>query len=429
MLTITRRSVADRWFLPIIAGFAILIPLVVSTTGKDSFRLPKEIMFRAEVIVLIGLCTIFAYLRQLHFSLNRSEVAPILALSVVSWGAVATLYSTNIRLSLGALSWLIGWTIIFIVTMAVSHRRTNIFLVYACLIPAVLNSIVVLFQETSTWNPFFSTQLTEHVFHSGMIGNPNDVGTFLVGPIIASFALVVAEPRHRLLHCATTSVLLVAAGANHTLTALIAISIGVICLIFVLARKWTLLAVASVAAVVLLTVRFYPPLYHRYQLTKTWASSGLYDSILSGRILPFFTSSRMFLDHPLTGVGPGCFKWQYFPYKMRIISEFGPSITRSNAASINFGEVHNDHLQILAESGFPGYLLFIGALAYIASGSFTSFDSSRPESVFSRVASFPLAVGFAVVALGQFPLELAAPTAANVYLFALCASWRSAEPS
>ena len=74
--------------------------------------------------------------------------------------------------------------------------------------------------------------------------------------------------------------------------------------------------------------------------------------------------------------------------------------------------------------------LTVGALIAIGSASFKARSSeATPEAEFSKVVSFPLAIAFAVIALGQFPLELAAATAVYVYLFALCGAWgRMAAP-
>ncbi len=42
-----------RWLTPIIAAGALLIPLVMSLSGEDALRYPKELALRAEVILVI----------------------------------------------------------------------------------------------------------------------------------------------------------------------------------------------------------------------------------------------------------------------------------------------------------------------------------------------------------------------------------------
>ncbi|MGH9421489.1 MAG: hypothetical protein ACRD3J_16040, partial [Thermoanaerobaculia bacterium] len=43
----------SRWLTTIIAAGALLIPLVISLSGEDAFRFPKELALRAEVILII----------------------------------------------------------------------------------------------------------------------------------------------------------------------------------------------------------------------------------------------------------------------------------------------------------------------------------------------------------------------------------------
>jgi hypothetical protein len=97
-----------------------------------------------------------------------------------------------------------------------------------------------------------------------------------------------------------------------------------------------------------------------------------------------------------------------------------------------FAQVHNDHLQVLAETGLPGYLLFLGALVLLAAITFrlpSVPDISDPRVRFARLFAFPAALTFAVLTLAQFPLQLTAPTVADLYLAALCFSWTAPSAS
>jgi amino acid transporter len=83
----------------------------------------------------------------------------------------------------------------------------------------------------------------------------------------------------------------------------------------------------------------------------------------------------------------------------------------------NFGEAHNDHLQTLAVAGLPGYALFIVALVVLGRRSLRR-DHDEPRT-FASVAALPVVVAFAVVALAQFPLSLAAPMSVALHYAAL----------
>src|SRR5204863_8064108 len=135
----------------------------------------------------------------------------------------------------------------------------------------------------------------------------------------------------------------------------------------------------------------------------------------SARLPAFIACWRMFRDHPLIGVGPGCFAWWYMPYKQQLNYE-NPDMFR---VPENFGQAHSDHLQILATTGLPGYLIFVAALALLAWRG-VRVTGERWPSRFAHIAAPALAASAAVLTIAQFPLELAAPTCVALHLIACC---------
>ena len=132
----------------------------------------------------------------------------------------------------------------------------------------------------------------------------------------------------------------------------------------------------------------------------------------------------MFRDRPLTGVGPGCFAWQYMPYKVRAELAY-PPLRTAFLRGTNFGEVHNDHLQLLAEEGAVAYGLSLAALVILSAISLRrrQRDTTDARYEFARLLALPLAVTFFVLALGQFPLELTAVISQFLFFAALCVGW------
>ena len=94
-----------------------------------------------------------------------------------------------------------------------------------------------------------------------------------------------------------------------------------------------------------------------------------------------------------------------------------------------FAQVHNDHLQVLAETGLPGSLLFLGALVLLSAISFRAPATPDERVRFARLLAFPAALTFAVLALAQFPMQLTSPMVADVYLAALCFTWTGSGAS
>jgi O-antigen ligase len=128
----------------------------------------------------------------------------------------------------------------------------------------------------------------------------------------------------------------------------------------------------------------------------------------------------MFRERPLLGVGPGNYEARYMRYKLAVDERFPQWIRPMNA---NFGEAHNDHVQLLAEAGLPGYLLYLGALASVASISFRRRRAQSQRAEFARIFALPAVVGFSVVGLAQFPLYLTVVTSAAIFASALAHVW------
>src|SRR5581483_3349869 len=213
------------------------------------------------------------------------------------------LFATNRAVSSQAFAWIAGWTLISVVNYLLARSR-GIHAVDIAIIPALINAVVVLLQEAAIWNPFFPTH-SEHEFHSGLVGNPDDIGMFLVLPTLATCGLVFVGRSRRVLHAAAAVLLLASAVANHTLTALIALAAGLLAMIFIVSKKAAIVATAVAVLTTIALVRYAPPFRQRYELGKVWVATRNYDTLLSGRMLPYLAASSMFLDHPIVGVGPG----------------------------------------------------------------------------------------------------------------------------
>ncbi len=130
----------------------------------------------------------------------------------------------------------------------------------------------------------------------------------------------------------------------------------------------------------------------------------------------------MFRDHPLLGVGPGCFRYHFMTYRIALGTRYPAEWMRG--FPMNWGAVHNDHLQVAAELGAPGSLLFLAALVLLLR---RAPAESAPRAVFARVLRWPLATAIALTCLAQFPLELAAPRLMFLTLGAVCVTWNRTD--
>jgi O-antigen ligase len=127
---------------------------------------------------------------------------------------------------------------------------------------------------------------------------------------------------------------------------------------------------------------------------------------------------EMAKDHPIVGVGPGCYRYEFYDYKLRVEDKY-QSLAYATMRSYNFGDAHNDHLQTLAQTGIPGYALLVAVIAIVARRSFVRAPGSTQRN-FARLASLPLVVAFAVSAMPQFPMELAGPMTTLIAIAVPC---------
>src|SRR5206468_2479690 len=113
----------------------------------------------------------------------------------------------------------------------------------------------------------------------------------------------------------------------------------------------------------------YQPLHLRIVRWLAAAKSGHIDDILANRGAGILGAWEMFKDHPLVGVGPANYRYAFYDYKLRVEDQH-PTLTLQTTRASQFGEAHNDHLQTLAQTGVPGYALFLTAAILVAARSF-----------------------------------------------------------
>lgn len=82
-----------------------------------------------------------------------------------------------------------------------------------------------------------------------------------------------------------------------------------------------------------------------------------------------------------------------------------------------FAQTHNDHLQLLAETGLPGYLFVIAGMGLLA------VRIHRRSRGIVRVLTVPLTILIMVTILAGFPLQLAAPVWTYIVLGGGCLAW------
>lgn len=414
------RFLAVLWC--IVVATVVATAFVMEPGSLDVFRTPKDIALLTLSLVLLAVGAAGGLLSdEAGRSLLRLRTPAIyIALAAAGWTAVASMTSLRPGASLWKPLTVVCFAVFFAATLLAGRSR-RLGAIVIVLIPAMVNAVVATLQSTHIWAPWaVDPRIPERVRTTGLIGNPNDLGTYLVLPALAALAAALAWPRQKWLY-AVTAVLIVGIASAQSITPLVGALAGLF--FMAVTRSTGRMRLAGIAAVLalMMVVAIHPASRARVQRLYENASSGQLPEMTSFRVGAAASALRMFLDRPLLGVGPGTFSAIYMTYKDRTDEAF-PQWARLGNES--FGQAHNDHAQILAETGLPGYLIFLAALLLLASLSWRRGETSiDPRARFVRTFAFPAAAAFALLALAQFPLQLTSPMVPVIYLAGLCFAW------
>lgn len=407
----------------VVAVTAIALPLTISISGRDEFRLPKELVLRTGSILIAAILMAFAVLQPAALRRYWNTFKPEIGITMIAvgWTLVTTITSLNPALSMWSSAYVVASALFFLGAMFAVRSR-SLSAVYVFLVPAVVNVLILVLQELRIWD-LYSLQQASH--RTALIGNPNDAGSYLLAPALAAVALVAATPARRAVHLALAGYLGAGIVLTQSLTAIGSYAAGAAALIALRSWKKAMAAMVLGIVVLFLVVTTYEPFRARAARVRAAVETGDYNTIASQRLTAFAAAAQMFTSRPLTGVGPGCFAWRYFEEKIEAEARFQHLAASGDRATM-FGEVHSDYLQTLAVAGAPGALLLVGTLVFLGSLTFShrSDGHQDPRREFSRLYSLSLAIGIAFVMVAQFPLELAASTTSILFGAAMCTAWK-----
>ena len=404
--------------------FCIVALPAVILPGEDAFRIPKEIFVRAEAIVIIALLSIHVIwrgLRPIELSPAALRALQITA-AVLGWSVLTAAFASNRYLAIKTLIYVISLIVVFVATLLIvpqlQHRSLYLFS-----IPALVSGIIYVLQEHDVWRFFpYREDVERHLQSTGLTGNPDDLGGYLIAPALAMVALAIHSRAHRKLAGAFGVALAALIVASQSLTALLAYGAGIAVLGLIAVRR-RLLFVGVALAFLTVTIVVYAPVRQKISTKLEHIRAGSYEDFSAYRMIPFLAAIKMAKAHPVFGVGPGCFQWEFFFDKLTVLEEH-PKLLVSNGAETNYAEVHNDHLQVAAVTGLPGYALFLLSLVTLAAISVRkNLSASDERASVARLLAAPLSVSFGVLALAQFPLELASVMHPTLAIVALCVAW------
>ncbi|MCL5277266.1 MAG: O-antigen ligase family protein [Deltaproteobacteria bacterium] len=107
-------------------------------------------------------------------------------------------------------------------------------------------------------------------------------------------------------------------------------------------------------------------------------------------------------SHPISGVGFGAFGTMFPLYADKTLA----SLTFSGHIAMNFG--YNEYINVLAETGIPGFLIFAGNRVYTIHGFFSSISRAGERQVPVLIGGLLGVVSLAVIGLFSFPFRMPA---------------------
>jgi len=397
-----------------------LTPLLIAPPARNAFRLPKVLFFQGAMLLVGGAAAAWLLVRLPSLRrLGSHRIAVVIAGATVLWTVIVSLAARQPELARFAPVAVGTYAILFVLVLL--FERGVLLPLLALLVPAGANAAISLLQVAHLWSPVPIDPQGGRMHVIGLLGNPDYVGIYLIVPCVTALAAAFAFPRLRLLFLFFFVLTLAGIVVAQSVTAIVGIVAGLIVFAFVAPGRTMRIAVASLTVVVLIALSAYGPTRRRAVTLVEHLREGRHSEFWSYRLPAFAVASDMFLERPLLGVGPGGYEAKYMSYKIANDERFPEWISLGNR---NFGEAHNDHLQLLAEAGLPGYALFI--LALVATGALTfrrKHDARDQRQEFARMFALPAACAFALIALAQFPLHLAESMATSIFAAALAHAW------
>ena len=408
----------------------VITPVIISTLGLETFRIPKELFATAAALSILPFLPLV--LSERFLERLRNDAAPVvvacMSLAWIAFCGARMNHPTSNETVVAA------WSapIVFVAFLVSAQYRT-LHLLYWLAIPAGANTIVLILERALAWSPFKIIDIEGTRPATALLGNGNDIGMTLFIATVAFIALAIVEVRPMWHVAAALLAIFFGAGVifSYTVTALAALatSMFMFAILRIEKRAHRVVLAAVLLSVPVVVIGLVPGLRHRFISAYENARAHRYNELLSNRLEPSLAAIEMFRAQPITGLGPAAFDTYYFDYKLKVDQKYRTLMPEdmaewSKGRLINFSETHNEYLQIAAELGTVGVLLFLAGLVVIGSRSLMRSKGAEDDCArFARTVALPLASGFAVLCIAQFPFRIAAPRVLMTAVTALVIGW------
>jgi len=395
--------------------FYLLLPVFVMAIWPYTVN-PCEPPKLVVAAILALCCSILAFFVEGGKTGNAAGLRTLLALWL-GWQVVCGLNSALPANSLWSLVPPAAWVLVAIAASRAFSDAIHAWRLAAAIVAAMCAASIYGFSQHLGWDPFpwASKTTVEYLGLPSTFGNPNFAGHALVPAILLALALA-SRSRYRIPALAAAA--LMTAHLWYTGMRGGPLALAAAALMFGawwlsgrllsgrrgrirLTLLFTLLAGLALGGAGLAA----------YRATHgTWVP--MLDSSLALRYSSYHGASRMMLEHPGTGIGPGNYErlvadW-WCPFEQRWYAVRG----------LRNDHVHNEPLEAGAEAGIPGLLLHMLLLSWaVVVGLRLARDGASSES-----RRFGLVAALCAVAMGVdglFGFNLHVPVSAGLFFILL----------
>jgi putative inorganic carbon (HCO3(-)) transporter len=193
-----------------------------------------------------------------------------------------------------------------------------------------------------------------------LYGNPNDLGAIALLQLSMAVMLLESEPKGWVRRCAVLGVILIPMLILMTQSRGVFLGLLVFLAIALAGQRRRLRLLFRVGVIALLLTAVVPAsVWNRFGTLRHATSTTTLDEVDGAegsarqRFEIWRVGWKIARDHPLTGVGIGAYKPNHEQYALR--PEFNPTAQGGR-------DTHSLYLNVLAETGYPGLLLYLGML-------------------------------------------------------------------
>lgn len=351
-------------------------------------RLPSLESVPNRVLLLIAVCWLAMLLDRrisARSALRSNRAVVTVAVLFVVWEALTLAWAPELSLAVEQLKFLMYCCLgLIVVLAAIVEPRHVRWLMIAFVFGAVVSVLWGIADGSiSAGSELTSAAAIESERFQGGSGDPNYLAAVLVPAIVLAGGLAVRKSGwQRILLAVAVVIMAVGLGATRSRGGLIAAFVA--CVVALAVWRGRRLLIGSIIALFIGAVAAFfalsPAAWERVYNTSKDSGSG------SGRLDIWHVALRITEGHPLFGVGLG-----QFPVVSPHYVNFPGVLTYVGLIVDKHIVVHNLYLQLLAESGIIGLLLFLTLIVLSFAGAWRAvlrFDAlgDREMAALSRAA-------------------------------------------